>query len=217
MLPLSDGKVLALTRRDVRWTAYLTDNLEQGPWRKLGEFNDLRSINVAWSRSKVLVLKDALAVSMPEGTLYVIDEKSVAKVGSNSSTADMSAAPDGTLVASVMPFTRSTLVSKDRGKTWVDLNTSRFMHAIVFKDAQTAYAVSPIEPGVSAGKFGLMTSRDGGLHWTHTGDHPGLSSPWDVQELVVDRSNGALIAFLKDDAVVQSTDEGKTWKIVKDR
>lgn len=216
-LPLSNGKVLALTRRDDRWSAYLADNLDQAQWRKLGEFGELRSINVPWSRSKVLVLKDALAVSMPEGTLYVIDEKSIAKVGSNSSTADMSAVPDGTLVASVIPFVRSTMVSKDRGKTWVDLNTSRFMLAVTFKDAQTAYAVSPIEPGVMPGKFGLMTSRDGGLHWTHTGEHPGLSSPYDVQQLVVDRSNGALIAFLNDDAVVQSTDEGKTWKIVKDR
>jgi photosystem II stability/assembly factor-like uncharacterized protein len=176
----------------------------------------LRSINVPWSRSKGVALQDALAVSMPEGTLFVVDEKAIVKAGSNASTADMAAMPDGTLVSQVMPFVRSTMVSKDRGNTWTDLNTSRFMLVITFKDAQTAYAVSPVDPGMYPGKFGLMTSRDGGRSWTHTGSHPGLTQPQDVQQLVVDRSNGALLAFLKDNAIVQSTDEGKTWKTVKD-
>lgn len=216
VLPLSSGGVLALTRRDGQWGAYLTDDVEQGQWRKLGEFAERRSINIPWSLTTVVALDDALAVSMPEGSLVVVDSRTITTVGSNTSTVDMAVLADGTLVSRVMPFTASTMMSKDRGKSWVDLDTSRFTLAIAFKDTQTAYAVLPTDTAMIPKTWGLKTSRDGGRTWTHTGIHPGLTAPTDVQQLVVDRSNGALLAFLKDNAIVQSVDEGKTWKLVKD-
>lgn len=95
-------------------------------------------------------------------------------------------------------------------------NTSRFVVAIAFKDAQTAYAVAPIAPGVFAGEIGLMTTRDGGKTWSHTGKPPGLTGAHSVRQMMVDRADGSLLAFLPDNVIVRSTDEGKNWKFVKD-
>lgn len=61
-----------------------------------------------------------------------------------------------------------------------------------------------------------MTTRDGEKIWSHTGSSPGLTGPYVVRQMMVDRSDGSLLAFLSDNAIVRSTDEGKTWRIMKD-
>jgi photosystem II stability/assembly factor-like uncharacterized protein len=164
----------------------------------------------------VVGLPNAAGVMMPNGDLHLSDGKTVTRVSNGQSTLDVSALPDGTLVSQTVLMTKSTLLSRDTGKTWTDLNTSRFVVTIAFKDRQTAYAVSAIAPGVFPGPLGLMTTRDGGKSWTHTGSSPGLTGPYAVRQMMVDRSDGSLLAFLPDNAIVRSTDEGKTWRIVKD-
>ncbi|MNW14576.1 hypothetical protein D3C71_2128340 [compost metagenome] len=61
-----------------------------------------------------------------------------------------------------------------------------------------------------------MTTRDGGKSWSHTGSSPGLTGAYAVRQMMVDRADGSLLAFLPDNAIVRSADEGKSWKIVKD-
>jgi len=153
---------------------------------------------------------------MPNGDLHLTDGKSITRASNGQSTIDVNTLPDGTLVSQTVVMTKTTMLSKDMGKSWVDLNTSRFVLTIAFKDTQTAYAVSPIAPGVFPGPMGLMTTRDGAKSWTHTGSSPGLTGTYAVREMMVDRADGSLLAFLPDNAIVRSVDEGKSWKIVKD-
>ena len=214
--PLSDGTVVAFARRDRLWSAYASNDLEAGHWRKIGEFPDTASINVAWKRPSAVSMTNGAGLMLPNGDLYVTDGKSVTRAGSGQTTLDIASLPDGTLISQVAPLTRTTLLSKDNGMTWTDLNTSRFVVAIAFKDAQTAYAVAPIAPGVFAGEIGLMTTRDGGKTWSHTGQPPGLTGARSVRQMMVDRSDGSLLAFLPDNVIVRSADEGKSWKFAKD-
>lgn len=214
--PLGDGSVLVFSRRDRLWSAYVSQDLEAGKWRKVGEFAQTQSINVPWKRTMVVSLPDAAGVMMPNGDLHMSDGKSLTRVSNGQSTIDVSALPDGTLVAQTVLMTKTTLLSRDAGKTWSDLNTSRFVVAIAFKDTQTAYAVSAIAPNVMPGPLGLMTTHDGGKSWRHTGVSPGLTGPYAVRQMMVDRSDGSLLAFLPDNAIVRSSDEGKSWRIVKD-
>ncbi|UVH58471.1 glycoside hydrolase [Variovorax paradoxus] len=214
--PMSDGSVVVFSRSDRLWSAYVSEDLDAGKWRKLGEFPDTQSINVPWKRTMVVGLPNAAGVMMPNGDLHMTDGKTVTRVSNGQSTLDVNALPDGTLVSQTVLMTKSTLLSKDVGKTWTDLNTSRFVVTIAFKDSKTAYAVSPIAPGVFPGPLGLMTTRDGGKSWAHTGSSPGLTGPYAVRQMMVDRSDGSLLAFLPDNAIVRSADEGKTWRIVKD-
>lgn len=72
---------------------------------------------------------------------------------------------DGTLLALGGNIARTTFVSTDGGRQWRDLDTSRFVSAITAADAQTFYAVAPIDPGFFAGTYALMVSRDG-TTWT---------------------------------------------------
>ncbi|QHJ00421.1 hypothetical protein GT347_22035 [Xylophilus rhododendri] len=61
-----------------------------------------------------------------------------------------------------------------------------------------------------------IVSHDGGKTWKHTGESPGLTGPRAVDAMAVDRRDGALLAFLPDNAIMRSPDEGATWRIVKD-
>ncbi|MEZ2298080.1 WD40/YVTN/BNR-like repeat-containing protein [Variovorax sp. RCC_210] len=214
--PMSDGSVVVFSRRDRLWSAYVSQDLDAGKWRKVGEFAETQSINVPWKRTMVVSLPNAAGVMMPNGDLHMSDGKSITRVSNGQSTIDVSALPDGTLVSQTMLITKTTLLSTDAGKTWSDLNTSRFVLAIAFKDTKTAYAVSAIAPNVMPGPLGLMTTRDGGKSWSHTGVSPGLTGPYAVRQMMVDRSDGSLLAFLPDNAIVRSSDEGKSWRIVKD-
>lgn len=214
--PLRDGSLVAFSRRDRVWSAYLSEDLDGGKWRKLGEFPDTQSINVPWKRTMVVSLPNSAGVMMPNGDLHMTDGKTVTRVSTGQSTLELNALPDGTLVSQTVLMTKSTLLSTDAGKTWNDLNTSRFVVTLAFKDTKTAYAVSPISPGVFPGPLGLMTTRDGGKSWSHTGSSPGLTGPYAVRQMMVDRSDGSLLAFLPDNAIVRSVDEGKNWRIVKD-
>jgi photosystem II stability/assembly factor-like uncharacterized protein len=107
-------------------------------------------------------------------------------------------------------LTRSTLISSDGGKTWRDMNTSRFVLAITFANATTAYAVAPIAPGILPGAYGLMVSRDGAKTWKQAGVLPGQEASNDTR-LRVDPSDGTLLAFMIDGRILRSADEGKTW------
>ncbi|KAF1067185.1 hypothetical protein [Variovorax sp.] len=55
-----------------------------------------------------------------------------------------------------------------------------------------------------------------GQDQTHTGGSPSITGPQAVRQMMVDRSDGSLIAFLPDNLILRSADEGKSWKIVKD-
>lgn len=214
--PLRDGSLVVFSRREGLWSTYVAEDVDSGKWRKLGEFSDTRSINVPWMRTMTVSLPDAAGVMMPNGDLHITDGKSITRTSNGQSTIDVNALPDGTLISQTVLMTKTTLLSKDTGKTWADLDTSRFVVAIAFKDAQTAYAVAPIAPGLLPGPLGLMTTRDGGKSWSHTGSSPGLTGAYAVRQMMVDRADGSLLAFLPDNAIVRSADEGKSWKIVKD-
>lgn len=214
--PMPDGSVIAFARRDRVWSAYRTEDLDAGAWHKLGEFADTASINLPWMRPTAVSMRASVGLMLPNGDLHVADGKTLVRLGSGQSTLDVTPLPDGSLVSQTAVVAKTTMLSRDAGRTWVDLNTSRFVVAIAFKDTQTAYAVAPISPGVFPGPFGLMTTRDRGRKWEHTGMSPGLTGPYAVRQLMVDRSDGSLLAFLPDNAIVRSTDEGKSWKFVKD-
>lgn len=214
--PMRDGSVVAISRRDSLWTVYASKDLDAGAWQKLGEFSDSRSINMPWQRSMSFGQPDRVGVMMPNGELHATDGRTMLRSSTGRSTLDVNALPDGTLVSQAAIMTKTTLLSSDWGQNWTDLDTSRFLLTIAFKDRQTAYAVAPIEPGLMPGKLGLMTTRDGGRSWSHTGSSPGMTNPYAVRQMMVDRADGSLIAFLPDNLIVRSTDEGKSWKIVKD-
>ncbi len=213
--PMRDGSLVVISRSDSQWKVYASADPGAG-WRKLGEFSDTRSINVPWMRSMAFGTPERAGVMMPNGDLHVTDGRTLTRSSNGQSTLDVNALPDGTLVSQTAIFTKSTMLSPDWGQTWTDLNTSRFVVTIAFKDRQTAYAVAPIAPGFMPGPMGLMTTRDGGKSWTHTGSSPSVTGPQAVRQMMVDRSDGSLIAFLPDNLILRSADEGKSWKIVKD-
>ena len=214
--PMRDGGVVAISRRDSLWTVYVSKDLDAGAWQKLGEFSDSRSINVPWQRSMSFGQPERAGVMMPNGDLHATDGRTVSRSSNGRSTLDVNALPDGTLVSQTVVMTKTTLLSPDWGQTWTDLDTSRFVVTIAFKDRQTAYAVGPIASSLMPGKLGLMTTRDGGKSWSQTGSSPGMTNPYAVRQMIVDRADGSLVAFLPDNLIVRSTDEGKSWKIVKD-
>ena len=213
VLPLANGKVLAVSHRDRQWNTWVSDDVERGQWRKLGSF-----MQDVWlgGRPAVTVWQDTLVAAMPNGKVHIVGETSTRVMDIGAVTVDIAALADGTLVsrsaASIASMT--TMTSRDGGKTWTDLGTSGFK-AIALKDAQTGYAVARVESGAMAGKYALMTSRDGGRSWTPTGEDPGPSDRDGVRRMAVDRSNGALLAFLKEGTVVQSRDEGKSWQALE--
>jgi photosystem II stability/assembly factor-like uncharacterized protein len=210
--PLPDGKVIALVRRDMEWTAYASDDVLAGAWRKIGSFGQEQSLNVPWQVPITLASGTRVGVMMPNGVFQVVDGKSetIERHSTGVSTFGAQAMPDGMLVVRGGTMTASTLVSADGGKTWTDLNTSRFVQAITFADARTSYAVGPVDPGLFAGKLALMVSRDGAKTWTKSGEVPG-EGPGAVRSLFYDRSDRSLFAFMQNGQVQRSTDEGKTW------
>jgi photosystem II stability/assembly factor-like uncharacterized protein len=214
--PLTDGRILAFARKDRLWTAYIGSGGDTLAWQALGTFDDSASLNIGWKLPMSVALPNGAGIMLPNGDFHVSDGKTVRRLATGQSTISVTAEPDGSLYARVTTVSSSTLMSRDGGVTWSDVGLSRFGRTFAFKDASTGYAVSAISPGVFPGPYGLMTTHDGGKTWAHTGSPPGLTSPLAVNSMVVDRSDGALLAFLPDNAIVRSADEGRTWRIVKD-
>jgi photosystem II stability/assembly factor-like uncharacterized protein len=214
--PLSNGKVLALVRRGTQWSAHVSDDPLLGGWRQLASFEQQRSINLAWQEAIVLAGRDRAGVFMPNGELLVVDGSTGAlerrSIGVSTSGAQILA--DGSLLAQGGNLSRSTYLSTDGGRQWRDLDTSRFVSAITAANAQTFYAVAPIDPGIFAGTYALMVSRDGAKTWKKSGEVPG-GNPGLVRLLRVDRHDGALLAVLAQGRVMRSTDEGATWSRVR--
>jgi photosystem II stability/assembly factor-like uncharacterized protein len=214
--PLASGKVLALVRRGTQWQALLSDDPFTGPWRPLATFAQENSINMPWQNAMVLAGRDRAGVFMPNGEFLVVDGNTGAlerrSIGVTTSGAQLLA--DGTLLAQGGNLTRSTYVSTDGGRQWRDLDTSRFVTAITATNAQTYYAVAPIEPGIFAGAYALMVSRDGAKSWKKAGEVPG-GDPAQVRSLQVDRQSGALLAVLSQGRVMRSADEGVNWTRVR--
>ncbi len=214
--PLRDGRVVVLSRTERLWSAYVSDDLVGGQWRKLGEFPDTQSLNLATGRSMAVSFPNAAGVMLANGDLHMTDGNKIIRTSTGRSTIGVIALPDGALVAQTMGIIMSTFISKDAGNSWNEMNVSRFTFAMAFKDSQTAYAVSAVSPGLMPGDLGLMTTHDGAKTWKHTGVSPGLTGVRAVRQMLVDRSDGSLVALLPDNAIVRSVDEGRTWRLVKD-
>lgn len=210
--PLPNGKVITLVRRNTTWTAYASDDLMAGQWRKLGTFQQERSLNVPWQNAIALASGNRAGIMMPNGEYLVVDGQSetIERRSTGVSTFGAQVMPDGMLVVQGGTMTRTTLVSADGGNTWTDLNTSRFLLAITFANPKTAYAVAPVDPGIFPGPYALMVSRDGAKTWKKSGELPG-ALPGHVRNLLIDRTDNSLLAFMQNGQVMRSTDEGKTW------
>jgi photosystem II stability/assembly factor-like uncharacterized protein len=210
--PLPNGKLAALVRRDSNWTAYIRDDPLAGAWRKVGSFEQERSLNVPWRNATALASGSVVGVLMPNGNFVAMDGASekLERSSTGVSIFDANVMPDGTLVVIGGTMTASTLVSTSGGKTWTDLNTSRFIRVITFADARTAYAIAPVDPGVFSGEMALMVSRDGAKTWTKTGEVPG-GRPELAHSLFHDATDGSLLAFMRNGQVLRSTDQGMTW------
>jgi photosystem II stability/assembly factor-like uncharacterized protein len=210
--PLSNGKVLALVRRGTQWSAHVSDDPFLGGWRQIASFEQERSINLPWQNAIVLAGRDRAGVFMPNGEFLLVDGSTGAlerrSIGVSTSGAQLLA--DGTLLAQGGNLARTTFISTDGGRQWRDLDTSRFVVAITAADAQTFYAVAPIDPGIFAGTYALMVSRDGAKTWKKSGEVPG-GNPALVRSLLIERHDGALLAVLSQGRVMRSTDEGATW------
>jgi hypothetical protein len=210
--PLSNGNVLALVRRGTQWSAHVSDDPLVGGWRQIATFEQERSINLPWQNATVLAGRDRAGVFMPNGEFLVVDGSSetLERQSIGVSTWGAQLLADGTLLSQGGTLTRTTFISTDGGQQWRDLDTSRFVGAITAADATTFYAVAPIKPGIFAGIYALMVSRDGAKTWTKSGEVPG-GNPAAVRSLLVDRHDGALLAVLSHGRVMRSTDEGATW------
>lgn len=210
--PLANGKVLALVRRGTQWSAHISDDPFVGIWRQLANFEQERSINLPWQDAIVLAGRDRAGVFMPNGEFLVVDGNTGAlerrSIGVSTYSAQVLA--DGTLLAQGGNFVRTTFISTDGGRQWRDLETSRFVAVITAVNAQTFYAVAPIDPGFFSGEYALMVSRDGARTWKKSGVVPG-GNPALVRSLLVDRHDGALLAVLSQGRVMRSADEGATW------
>jgi photosystem II stability/assembly factor-like uncharacterized protein len=210
--PLPNGKVVALVRRNATWKAFVSNDPVAGRWRSLGSFEQERSLNVQWQSALTLTSGNRAGVLMPNGEYLVVDgdTEAIERRSTGVSVFGAQAMSDGMLVVQGGTLARSTLVSPDGGRTWTDLNTSRFISAITFANPKTAYAIGAVDPGIFAGTYALMVSRDGAKTWTKAGEVPG-GRPGDTRSLLVDPSDGALLAFMHNGRVMRSTDEGKSW------
>jgi hypothetical protein len=214
--PLSNGKVLALVRRGTQWSAHVSDDPLTGAWRQIATFEQERSINLPWQNATVLAGRDRAGVFMPNGEFLVVDglREALERRSIGVSTWSAQLLSDGTLLAQAGTLTRTTFLSSDGGQQWRDLNTSRFVVAITAADASTFYAVAPLQPGIFAGAYALMVSRDGARTWTKSGEVPG-GDPGAVRSLLVDRHDGALLAVLSRGRLMRSTDGGATWAPIR--
>jgi photosystem II stability/assembly factor-like uncharacterized protein len=210
--PLANGKLLALVRRGTQWSAHLSDDPFVGGWREIARFEQERSINLPWQDAIVLAGSDRAGVFMPNGEFLVVDgnTQTLERRSIGVSTSGAQLLGDGTLLAQGGNIARTTFISTDGGRQWRDLDTSRFVTAITATNAQTFYAVAPVDPGLFAGTYALMVSRDGAKTWKKSGEVPG-GNPALVRALRLDRQDGALLAVLSNGRVMRSTDEGATW------
>jgi len=210
--PLSNGKVLALVRRGTQWSAHVSDDALTGLWRRVASFEQERSINMPWQNAIVLAGGNRAGVMMPNGEFLVVDgnTETLQRGPTGVTTFDAQMLPDGTLLAQGGNLTRTTLLSSDGGRRWADLQTGRFVQSITKGEGNTFFAVAPVDPGIFAGAYALMVSRDGAKTWARSGEVPGGNAAA-VRSLRVDPSDGALLAFLTNGRVLRSTDEGKTW------
>jgi photosystem II stability/assembly factor-like uncharacterized protein len=209
---LANGKVIAVVRRDKVWTAYASDDVTAGVWRKIGTFEEERSLNRPGRKSIPLASSDRAGVMMPNGVFYMVNGSSetIERSSTGFSTLDAYVAADGILVAHGAIGASTMLVSSDGGKTWTDLKTNGSVRAITFANPRTAYAIAAVAPFTIPGTFALMVSRDGAQTWTRSGDIPG-GDPFAARRLLYDRSDGSLLALMENGQVLRSTDEGKTW------
>lgn len=211
--PLPNGKVIALVRREAEWTAYATDDLLTGTWRKIGSFDHERSLNAPWLGPIGVGSGTAAGIMMPNGTLRMVDGNSetIERHSTGVTTFAAQAMPDGMLVVRGGNVMATTLVSADGGKTWTDLKTPPTVQAVTFADSATTYAIAPVDPGAPLStRFALMVSRDGAQTWTQAGEVPG-GEPIAVRGLYYNRSDRSLLAFMQNGEVLRSTDQGKTW------
>ncbi|RYF15077.1 MAG: hypothetical protein EOO30_15870 [Comamonadaceae bacterium] len=210
--PLPNGKVIALVRRNMEWTAYASDDLLANAWRKIGTFEQERSLNMPLQRPVTLASGNRVGVMMANGEFRVVDgdRETIERRSLGVSIFGAQAMPDGTLVVRAGTLTATTLVSVDGGRTWTDLNTNRFVLSVAPAGPRTAYAIAPIDPGLFPGRYGLMVSRDGAKSWTQAGEVPG-GQPGASRGLFYDRTDNSLLAFMANGQILRSTDEGKTW------
>jgi photosystem II stability/assembly factor-like uncharacterized protein len=212
--PAPSGHLMAVSRFRSTWSVYRSADPFAGNWQKLATFEHERSLNVSFTDARVVASGVQIGVMMPNGTYYLIDSEkgSVEKFSGALSVLELWVSPGGRLVQQgIGTLTAKTIVSDNFGRSWTDVNLSRFTTGVVFKDKDTSYAVGPVDPGVTAGSFALMTSRDGGKTWVPTGVVPG-GVAGAVGELMIDRIDGSLLAVLKNATVMRSKDEGANWQ-----
>lgn len=210
--PLPNGKVLALVRRHRSWTAFLSDDPLAGGWRSVGTFEQEQSLNVPWQNALVLSSGNRAGVLMPNGEYRVVDgdSGSLERRSLGVSIFGAQAQPDGLLVVRGGTMTTGTLVSSDGGRQWTDLDTHRFVGALAFASASKAFAIAPETYNIFPGPYALMVSEDRAKTWKKAGELPG-SAPNETRFLLVDPTDGALLAFMQNGQILRSADEGKTW------
>jgi photosystem II stability/assembly factor-like uncharacterized protein len=211
--PTPTGQLIAVSRFRGNWNVYRSADPFSGNWQKLAAFEHERSLNLHFAEARVVASGSRVGVMMPNGTYHLIDadKGSVEKFSGALSVRDLWVSPGGLLVQQgPAGLTVKTVISDNFGRSWVDVNLGRFTGSVVFKDKNTAYAVAPVDPGVTAGSYALMASRDGGKTWAPSGVVPG-GVPGAVGELMIDRTDGSLLAVLKNTTVMRSKDEGANW------
>jgi photosystem II stability/assembly factor-like uncharacterized protein len=211
--PMPNGQLIVVSRLRGTWNVYRSADPLGGTWQKLATFEHERSLNVSFSDAQVVASGIQVGVMMPNGTYHLIDTEkgSVEKFPGALSVLELWVSPGGRLVQRGTALTTKTLVSDNFGRSWVDVNLSRFTGSVVYKDKNTGYAIGPVDPGVTAGSYALLASKDGGKTWAPSGVVPG-GVPGEVSELMMDRSDGSLLAVLKNVSVMRSKDEGASWQ-----
>jgi hypothetical protein len=215
LIPVHDGKVLAMVKNDKQWTAYISSDLLQGRWDKLNSFEHETSFNrdLRVAQSASVVSTDSwVGVLMPNGVLYGIDVKTgqlQRRANTSFSLTNVTMMGDNALLMRGLRWVPAYLVSDNLGHSWSELSLRSYTVAVAVKDRKTLYAITENGTGLTAGEYQLQATRDGGLTWTATGvPPPGFSS---VRQMVVDKHDGSLLAFYMNGIRMRSVDEGKTW------
>lgn len=214
LVPLENGRVIAMVKRDSRWNIYSSTNLLLGRWEPMNSFDHETSINIPWHRSAHIVATPSwVGAMMPNGVLHAVNLQTNAverRANTSFSVWDMTSLGGSSLLMKGVRFATAYFVSDDFGQSWQELPLSRFTVAVAAKDRNTLYAVSADGSGLTAGPYQLRASRDGGRTWQETGSPP-PGSLWTIRQMVVNRNDGSLLAMFIDGTQKRSTDEGKTW------
>lgn len=208
--PLSGGKVAAVVRSGVTWTAYVTDDLIGGQWRQLATFDFAQFPNPLWQPVPFLAAAaNKIGVFHFDGSHRIVDLQSgdVQSSEPSSVVKEMLTAADGTVVLRIR-LAGNTEVSTDGGTVWskVDLPASSVLVSLAGQ--QTIYAVAPETPGVTQSGFVVHVSRDAGKSWLRAGDAPIAFG----QATKLWASSGDRLQIeLRDGAVLESVDAGAHW------